>query len=61
MQDFVVALGLVLMIEGVLYALLPETMLKMVLALVETPAGQLRMIGLAAASAGLFLVWLVRG
>ena len=61
MQDFVVALGLVLVIEGVLYTLLPESMLKMLQSIRDLPAGQLRMVGLASCGVGLFLVWLARG
>ncbi|MCW5730277.1 MAG: DUF2065 domain-containing protein [Alphaproteobacteria bacterium] len=61
MQDLLVALGLVLFIEGVVWALFPGGMRRAVELLAELPAARLRQGGLIAACAGLFLVWLVRG
>lgn len=55
------ALALVLVIEGLLYALLPEQMKRMMATLMSVPAGTLRMAGLAAAVVGVGIVWLVRG
>lgn len=55
----VVGLGLVLVAEGLIYAIFPEGM-KRVLALAqEMPAPTLRVSGLAAAIAGLGLLWLM--
>jgi uncharacterized protein len=61
LTDFATALGLVLVIEGVLYALLPETLPRMAARLAEMPAPTIRGVGLAAAVAGLVVVRLVRG
>ena len=61
MGDFVAALGLVLVIEGVLYAAFPAAMKRFVAAALQVPEGPMRGVGLAAAVLGLFLVWLVRG
>lgn len=61
MQDFVVALGLVLAIEGLLYAAAPAAMRRAIVNVLETPDSLLRIGGLAAAVVGVALVWAVRG
>jgi len=61
MSDLLVALGLVLVIEGSLYALFPETMKRAIVTLVQSPADALRMGGAASVVAGVALVWLMRG
>ena len=60
MSDFIVALGLVLVIEGVLYAVLPDAMKRIMTQVLDMPASQLRAAGLAAAVIGLGIVWAVR-
>lgn len=61
MTDLVVALGLVLVLEGILYALAPEAMKTMMRKVLDAPDQSLRLAGLAAAVAGVLLVWSVRG
>jgi uncharacterized protein YjeT (DUF2065 family) len=61
MSDFVVALGLVLVIEGVVYAAFPAGLKRMMATALGVPDSTLRAGGLAAAATGLFIVWLVRG
>lgn len=61
MTDLVVALGLVLVLEGILYALAPESMKTMMRKVLEAPDQTLRLAGLVAAGAGVLLVWFVRG
>ncbi|MGB6120183.1 MAG: DUF2065 domain-containing protein [Mesorhizobium sp.] len=61
MQDFLVAIGLVLVIEGVLYGGFPSLARRMAAQATETPENGLRMAGLAALCIGVFIVWLVRG
>lgn len=61
MTDLVVGLGLVLVIEGVLWAAFPGLARRLLEAAAVTPETQLRIAGLAAAAAGLGLVWLIRG
>ncbi|MEM9222329.1 MAG: DUF2065 domain-containing protein [Pseudomonadota bacterium] len=61
MTDFVAALGLVLVIEGVLYALAPETMRRFILSLASEPINRFRAVGLGMAVVGVGIVWLVRG
>ena len=59
--DFLTALALVLVIEGVLYALFPVAMKRMMLQAIDMPVSVMRAGGLAAAATGVFLVWLLRG
>jgi uncharacterized protein YjeT (DUF2065 family) len=61
MTDFVTAIGLALVLEGVLYALFPDSMKKMMLHVLAQPLGTLRVGGLVAAVAGVCIVWLIRG
>lgn len=61
MRDFFTAVGLVLVIEGSIYALMPAAMKRMMKQAQRIPDGVLRLAGLAAAVAGLALVWWIRG
>ncbi|SDG76862.1 DUF2065 domain-containing protein [Roseospirillum parvum] len=55
------ALALVLVIEGLLYALLPETMQRMMRQVLEMPPETLRWAGLAAAATGVAAAWWLHG
>jgi hypothetical protein len=61
MRDLAVALGLVLVIEGLLWALAPHLGRRLLEAASETPDGQLRMAGWVAVALGAACVWLIRG
>ncbi|MBL8688865.1 MAG: DUF2065 domain-containing protein [Rhodospirillaceae bacterium] len=61
MEDALLAVGLVLALEGVLYALFPEGMRRALAMAVSLPPDQLRFAGLAAAVIGVGIVWLIRG
>jgi len=61
MSDLVTAIGLVLVIEGLLYAAFPVAMKRLVVAIIDTPRGALRFGGLAAAVLGVLIVWIGRG
>ncbi|MBM3555005.1 MAG: DUF2065 domain-containing protein [Alphaproteobacteria bacterium] len=61
MSLFLIAFGLMLVMEGVLYALFPGAMKRMMARLQEQPESTLRWSGLALAVIGFALVWLVRG
>ena len=52
------AIGLVLVIEGLVYALAPSLVEQLLVVLRELPEGQRRTLGLAALALGLALVWL---
>lgn len=54
------ALALILVIEGVIYALFPDRMKKMMAAMQEIPASTLRSFGMSAAITGIIIVWLIR-
>jgi len=60
MRDFATAVALILVIEGILYALLPETMKRLAIRAMATPAPSLRAAGLIAACLGVALVWVLR-
>ncbi|WP_371932777.1 DUF2065 domain-containing protein [Roseibium sp. MMSF_3544] len=55
------AIGLVLVIEGVLYALLPGGMKSIMRGALETSDQTLRTTGLVVAALGLIIVWIIRG
>lgn len=61
MSDLVVGIGLVLVIEGLLWSLWPGLGLKLLEAASETPEATLRLSGAVAVAAGVALVWLIRG
>lgn len=60
MHDFLDALGLVLVLEGVLYGLLPNVAKKLADQVKVVPEPTLRIAGLVAVAAGVGIVWLVR-
>jgi hypothetical protein len=60
-SDLVTALGLVLIIEGVALALMPELLKRLVVEILSQPARRLRAGGLVSTVIGLVIVWLVRG
>ena len=61
MQDLWTGFALVLVVEGVLYALFPGPMQRMMQRAVTMPPSALRGGGLGAAALGVVLVWLIRG
>ncbi|MBZ8135229.1 DUF2065 domain-containing protein [Afifella sp. IM 167] len=60
MTDFFAALGLVLALEGALYALFPEFMKRVAEQAVASPAETLRTVGLVSAVFGVAIVWMAR-
>ena len=61
MDDLLVAMGLVLVIEGALYALFPQAMINTMRRLPEISPASLRVTGLLAVALGWLLVKWVRG
>ena len=61
MQDFVVAIGLVLAIEGIVFAAIPRIAKRLAASTLEAPEGTLRIAGVVCAVAGVLIVWSVRG
>ncbi|HEV2303407.1 MAG TPA: DUF2065 domain-containing protein [Stellaceae bacterium] len=60
MKDFLTALALVLVIEGLLYAVFPDGMRRAATRAALIPPSTLRLAGLTAAGVGVVLVWLIR-
>jgi uncharacterized protein YjeT (DUF2065 family) len=61
MTDFIAALGLVLVIEGLMFAAFPAASKRAMAMMFETPESQLRAVGVVSAILGLIVVWFVRG
>jgi len=57
MQEFVIAIGLLLFIEGILYALFPSKMKNMLKTIEKLPVRQLRIGGLLFVLIGFVIVW----
>jgi len=60
-QDFLAAIGLVLVIEGLVYGGFPTLARKLATEVLSMPENALRIGGLAAIAIGVGVVWLVRG
>ena len=61
MSDFLAALGLVFIIEGLIFAAFPEAAKRAMTSVLDTPDGTVRLIGIGSAVVGLVVVWLTRG
>lgn len=61
MDDLLTALALVLVLEGLCYAIAPEAMRRVAAMAMATPPAMLRGAGLAAAVIGVAFVWIIRG
>jgi uncharacterized protein YjeT (DUF2065 family) len=59
-QDFIAAMGLVLVIEGLVYGGFPKLARKLATEVLSMPENALRIAGLAAIAIGVGIVWLVR-
>ena len=61
MNDFLAALALAIVLEGILYAAFPDQMKRALATLLETPSSNIRIVALICAAVGLLLLWFVRG
>jgi uncharacterized protein YjeT (DUF2065 family) len=61
MKELLQALALVLVIEGLLYALFPAGLKRMMARATNVPDDALRVAGLLACAAGVAAIWLIRG
>lgn len=61
MNDFLAAVGLLLVFEGLLYGGFPIIAKRMALDVSQAPEQGLRIAGLIAIATGVGIVWLVRG
>ena len=57
MRELIIAIGLLLFIEGMLYALFPSKMKNMLKIVEKLPVSQLRISGLLFALIGFVIVW----
>jgi uncharacterized protein YjeT (DUF2065 family) len=58
--DFLIGLGILLVIEGLLFAANPSWMRRAMKSALITPDNILRAVGIGSAVLGLLLIWLVR-
>jgi uncharacterized protein YjeT (DUF2065 family) len=61
MRDLLVGAGLVLVIEGLLWAAAPQLGIRLLAAAAQLSEAVLRTAGAAAMAMGVIVVWLVRG
>ncbi len=59
--EFLTAVGLVFVIEGLIWALFPGLFLKLAVLAAEIPLSQFRASGVFAIAIGVLIVWLVKG
>ena len=57
MKELIIAIGLLLFIEGMLYALFPSKMKNMLRLIEKIPVNQIRLSGLFFALIGFAIVW----
>jgi len=60
-QDFLAAIGLVLVVEGLVYGGFPGLAKRLAGEVLSMPDNALRIVGLVAIAIGVGIVWLVRG
>ena len=61
MWDFIVAIGLVLALEGLMFAAFPHAAKQAMANVLETPDHMLRIVGIVCAVFGFLVIWFVRG
>ena len=61
MSDLFTALALAVALEGIVYALFPDGMKRIMTIAMEQPSANLRVAGLSAAALAVGIVWLIRG
>ncbi|HEY7244421.1 MAG TPA: DUF2065 family protein [Xanthobacteraceae bacterium] len=61
MAQFLIAIGLVFVIEGLLFAAFPAAAKRLAATALESPESSLRLAGILSAVLGLVIIWLVRG
>ena len=60
MRELIIAFGLFLFIEGILYAIFPSKMKNMIIKLKEATDNQLRTGGIIFAVIGFFIIWYLK-
>ena len=60
MRELIIAFGLFLFIEGILYAIFPSKMKNMIMKLKDATDNQLRTGGMIFAVIGFFIIWYLK-
>ena len=60
MRELIIAFGLFLFVEGILYAIFPSKMKNIIMKLKEATDNQLRTGGLIFAVIGFFIIWYLK-
>lgn len=60
MIDLLVVVGLILVLEGGLYAAFPAGMKRLMAVMIQQPNDALRISGLGAATLGVGIIWVVK-
>ena len=60
MRELIIAFGLFLFVEGILYAIFPSKMKNMIMKLKEATDNQLRTGGLIFALVGFIIIWYLK-
>ena len=58
--DFLIGVGILFVIEGIMFAASPAWMRRAMKSAMATPDSILRIVGIGSAVAGLVLIWLMR-
>ena len=61
MNELFSALALAIALEGIVYALFPDRMKRVMSVAIEQPTANLRFVGLLAAVLGVVIIWAIRG
>jgi uncharacterized protein len=58
--DFLIGVGILFVIEGLMFAAIPAWIKRAMKSALETPDSMLRVAGIGSAVVGLILIWVVR-
>lgn len=58
--DFLIGVGILFVLEGLLFAAIPAWMRRAMKSALASPDNRLRIVGLGSAVFGLLLIWVVR-
>ena len=61
MNELFSAIALAIALEGIVYALFPDRMKRVMSVAIEQPTANLRFVGLLAAVLGVVIIWAIRG
>lgn len=59
-NDFLIGVGILFVLEGLMFAASPDWMRRAMKTAMTTPDNVLRVVGISSAVAGLILIWVIR-